>query len=90
MENQIEHLEGQLQGGFSKHIDSTLLVAKEELAIWLLREETRLSQQVKLSWMEKGEASAKFFKTFASLSKSIVHEMRLWIGCAWPIWKLFI
>lgn len=30
--------------------------------------------------MEKGEASTQFFKTYASLSKPVVHEMRLWDG----------
>ncbi|XP_042942688.1 uncharacterized protein LOC122276858 [Carya illinoinensis] len=64
-------LETQLQVGFSD-----LLGAKEDLEMWMQREETRLSQHVKLRWMEKGEASAKFFKTFGSLKKPIVQEMR--------------
>lgn len=36
-----------------------------------------MAQQVKISWMDKGEASAQFFKSFASILKMIVHEMRL-------------
>ncbi|KAF5444955.1 hypothetical protein F2P56_034046, partial [Juglans regia] len=76
LENQIEQLESQLHNGFSEDTEMALLVAKEELAIWIQREETRLSQHVKLSWLEKGEASAQFFKTFA-LANPIVHEMRL-------------
>ncbi|XP_042962666.1 uncharacterized protein LOC122296937 [Carya illinoinensis] len=77
LENQIEQLESSLQDRFSEDMERDLLVAKEDLAIWMQREETRLSQRVKLSWMEKGEASTYFFKTFASLTKTIVHEMRL-------------
>lgn len=45
--------------------------------MWLQREETKLLQQVKFSWMEKGEALAQFFKSYASLSKPLVQEMRL-------------
>lgn len=41
-----------------------LLLAKEELAIWLQQKETRLSEQAKLSWVENGEASAQFFQVF--------------------------
>ncbi|XP_040990910.1 uncharacterized protein LOC121238132 [Juglans microcarpa x Juglans regia] len=65
------------QASFSEELESELLIAKEELAVWLLREETRLSQQAKIRWMEKGKASAQFFKTFASVNKPMVKEMRL-------------
>ncbi|XP_042958079.1 uncharacterized protein LOC122293609 [Carya illinoinensis] len=75
-ENKIKQLESQLQEGFSADTEQALLEAKEELAVWMKREETRLSQQVKLRWMEKGEASAQFFKTFVSLNKPFVQEMR--------------
>ncbi|XP_042964656.1 uncharacterized protein LOC122298876 [Carya illinoinensis] len=75
-ENKIEQLDSQLQEGFSVDTEQALLEAKEELAVWMKREETRLSQQVKLRWMETGEASAQFFKTFVSLNKPFVQEMR--------------
>ncbi|KAF5451734.1 hypothetical protein F2P56_026814 [Juglans regia] len=45
LETQIDHLESQLQGGFSEDIELELLVAKEQLDLWIRREETRLSQQ---------------------------------------------
>ncbi|KAG2712257.1 hypothetical protein I3760_04G116000 [Carya illinoinensis] len=76
LENKIEQLETQLQVGFSEDVERDLLGAKEDLEMWMQREETRLLQHVKLRWMEKGEASAQFFKTFASLKKLIVQEMR--------------
>ncbi|XP_042962460.1 uncharacterized protein LOC122296729 [Carya illinoinensis] len=72
LENKIEQLETQLQVGFLEDVEQDLLGAKEDLEMWMQREETRLSQHVKLRWMEKGEASAQFFKTFASLKKPIV------------------
>ncbi|KAF5464536.1 hypothetical protein F2P56_014607 [Juglans regia] len=57
--------------------ESDLFLTKEELDLWQQREYTRLSQQVKLNWLEKGEASSQFFKTFASLSKPMVKEMKM-------------
>ncbi|KAG2721076.1 hypothetical protein I3760_02G064700 [Carya illinoinensis] len=76
LESKIEQLESQLHEGFSKDTEQVLLEAKEDLAVWMKREKTRLSQQVKLRWMEKGEASAQFFKTFVSLNKPFVQDMR--------------
>ncbi|XP_042973037.1 uncharacterized protein LOC122304836 [Carya illinoinensis] len=42
LETQIEQLESQLQEGFSKDTEQVLLGAKEELAVWMKKEETRL------------------------------------------------
>ncbi|XP_042969076.1 uncharacterized protein LOC122301760 [Carya illinoinensis] len=55
-------LETQLQVGFSEDVERDLLVAKEDLEMWLQREETRLSQHVKLRWMEKG--AVDYFNLF--------------------------
>ncbi|XP_042941234.1 uncharacterized protein LOC122275951 [Carya illinoinensis] len=46
-ENKIEQLDSQLQEGFSEDTEQALLEAKEELAVWMKREETRLSQQAR-------------------------------------------
>ncbi|KAG2696272.1 hypothetical protein I3760_07G050900 [Carya illinoinensis] len=46
-ENKIEQLDSQLQEGFSEDTEQALLEAKEELEIWMKREETRLSQQAR-------------------------------------------
>ncbi|XP_041015535.1 uncharacterized protein LOC121258175 [Juglans microcarpa x Juglans regia] len=80
LEQRIESLEIQLQNMFSEEIELDMLVAREELAFWTQCEETRLSQQVKLTWIAKGKASAQFFKAFGSMSKTMVHEMRLQNG----------
>ncbi|XP_042962572.1 uncharacterized protein LOC122296840 [Carya illinoinensis] len=61
LEDRVEKLENKMQEGFNEEDEQDYLVAKIELNTWLEREETRLRQQAKLSWLEKGEASASFF-----------------------------
>lgn len=58
LERRVESLEHQLQHQFSEDIETDLLVSWEELVVWNQQEEIRLTQQVKLNWLEKGEASA--------------------------------
>lgn len=82
LERRIKSLEHQLQQQFSKEIELDLLVTREELAVWNQQEETLLVHQEKLNWLEKGEASAQFFRAFTSNSKIMVQEMRLRDGKA--------
>ncbi|KAG2713795.1 hypothetical protein I3760_04G192000 [Carya illinoinensis] len=77
LEDRVEKLEKKMQEGFNEEDEQDYLVAKIELNTWLEREETRLRQQAKLAWLEKGEASASFFRACNARSKRQVNEMRL-------------
>ncbi|XP_042939531.1 uncharacterized protein LOC122274569 [Carya illinoinensis] len=76
-EDRVGKLENKMQEGFNEEDEQDYLVAKIELNTWLEREETRLRQQAKLSWLEKEEASASFFRACNARSKMQVNEMRL-------------
>ncbi|XP_042973032.1 uncharacterized protein LOC122304830 [Carya illinoinensis] len=77
LEDRVGKLENKMQEGFNEEDEQDYLVAKIELNTWLEREETRLRQQAKLSWLEKGEASPSFFRACNARSKMQVNEMRL-------------
>ncbi|KAF5446820.1 hypothetical protein F2P56_032419 [Juglans regia] len=69
LEERVEILEQKLQELFNDEDEQDYLVTNIELNSWKEREETRLRQQAKQYWLEKGEANASFFRAFNTQSK---------------------
>lgn len=69
-----------MQDGYSKDLESDLLASQLELSVWMEREETRLAQQAKQSWLTKGEANAVFFRAVSKRQKQRINMMRLGDG----------
>ncbi|XP_042954746.1 uncharacterized protein LOC122291174 [Carya illinoinensis] len=77
LEERIYGLEEKLQMGFSEDVELDLLASKAELHTWESREETRLAQQAKQRWLEKGEGNAQFFRALSSRTHRVVREMEI-------------
>ncbi|XP_042939346.1 uncharacterized protein LOC122274369 [Carya illinoinensis] len=77
LEERICGLEEKLQMGFSEDVELDLLASKAELHAWESREETRLAQQAKQRWLEKGEGNAQFFRALSSRTHRVVREMEI-------------
>ncbi|XP_042964741.1 uncharacterized protein LOC122298964 [Carya illinoinensis] len=82
LEERIASLEEQLQLGFFEDVELDLLASKVELHTWMSREETRLAQQAKQRWLEKGEGNSQFFHALSSRSHRVVREMEIDIKAA--------
>ncbi|XP_035546579.1 uncharacterized protein LOC118348628 [Juglans regia] len=77
LEDRIRGLEESLQNAYSEDAETKLVVSQVELSIWIDREEQRLSQQAKQSWIQKGKESAKFFYAVIRRNQKEVKIMQL-------------
>jgi hypothetical protein len=50
-----------LQESYSQEVEAEMLEAQAELNAWLKREETRIAQKIKNTWIGHGEVNASFF-----------------------------
>ncbi|KAF5473280.1 hypothetical protein F2P56_009904 [Juglans regia] len=81
LEERIQGIESRLQDdGHSVELESDLLASKLELSVWMDREETRLSQQAKQTWLEKGEASSVFFRAVSKQNRHMIKRMNFGNG----------
>lgn len=65
LEARIDQVERSLQDNFSPEDELKLITSQLELKVWMDREEQRLSQQAKQSWLGHGEASTGFFHSIS-------------------------
>jgi len=61
LEEKVEQKETQLQESYSQEVEAEMLEAQAELNAWLKREETRIAQKIKNTWIGHGEVNASFF-----------------------------
>ncbi|XP_040998178.1 uncharacterized protein LOC121244222 [Juglans microcarpa x Juglans regia] len=80
LEARIQELENNLQDGYSADLKSDLLLSHLELSVWVEREETRLAQQAKQTWVQKGEANISFFHAVSKKIRFLIKMMRLGDG----------
>ncbi|GLT55473.1 hypothetical protein SLA2020_285920 [Shorea laevis] len=81
LEEKVEQKEAQLQESYSQEVESEMFEAQAELNSWLKKEETRLAQKIKNTWIGHGEVNASFFAALQTRKKSIINSMQL------PGWK---
>ncbi|XP_042980144.1 uncharacterized protein LOC122310314 [Carya illinoinensis] len=77
LEGRIKNIETNLQGYYSQEEEMDLMASQLELKVWLDREEQRLSQQAKQTWLPKGEASPVFFRAVSRRNNYQVTKMQL-------------
>lgn len=80
LEAHIQGLEISLQGGYSKELEADLLAFQLELSIWMDREETHFPQQMKQTWLQKGEANIGFLCALSKKNRNLINRMRLGDG----------
>jgi len=61
LEEKVEQKETQLQESYSQEVEADMLEAQAELNSWMKREETRIAQKIKNTWIGHGEVNASFF-----------------------------
>lgn len=61
LKDRIEQLETRLQSQFSNEDEIDMLVAKDELAVWMNKEENKLTQNFKDLWIDKERPVVIFF-----------------------------
>ncbi|XP_042944788.1 uncharacterized protein LOC122278670 [Carya illinoinensis] len=77
LEGRIKNIKANLQSSYSQEEEMDLMASQLELKVWLDREEQRLSQQAKQTWLPKGEASPVFFRAVSRQKYYQVAKMHL-------------
>ncbi|XP_057982213.1 uncharacterized protein LOC131167424 [Malania oleifera] len=82
LEEHLEVLENQMLCDFDPSIQAVYLLTKLELEIWEQREETRLAQQAKTSWLKERDQNSKFFHAVVKQRRknSVISKMNLVVG----------
>ncbi|KAF5468557.1 hypothetical protein F2P56_012700 [Juglans regia] len=77
LEERVEEGETQLQEHYSVDVETDVLATKLELSSWLKREETRIAQKVKKTWIEHGEVNSTFFAALQVRNHFNIQNMKL-------------
>jgi hypothetical protein len=58
-------------------VEADMLEGQAELNTWMKREETRIAQKIKNTWIGHGEVNASFFATLQTRKRNIINSMNL-------------